>query len=282
MMRYAQTVLTVAVVLGAGTHAAAQTGSSTAAATWTGVYVGGAAGAGMVRKGTSETVTFDTNLDGTFFDTVRTAAGVNAFTPGFCAGTAINATAAAGCTADESRGFDLSGRIGYDRQYGRLVLGAVLEAGRTEARDAVTAFSVTPAFYTFTRELEYLGALRGRVGAGTDRLLVYATGGVVSANVEHSFSTSNSVNTFVPRETSARAWGFQAGGGIEFRLAPRVSVSGEYLFTRLDDEADATVRTQGPAPVTNAFILVNAAGTDMQRSSGFEFQAIRVGLNFRF
>lgn len=279
-MRYVRTILTAAVVLGAGTHiASAQT---TAVPTWTGVYVGGAAGAGMVRKHTSETVAFDTNLDGTFSDTVRTAGGANAFAPGFCGGAAINATAAAGCTEDASRGYDVSGRIGYDRQYGRMVIGALLEAGRTEATDAVTAFSVTPAFYTFTRELDYLAALRGRVGVGTDRMLVYATGGVVSANVEHTFSTSNTVNTFVSRDTPERAWGFQAGGGIEVRLASRVSLSGEYLFTRLDDEDDATVRSQGPAPATNPFILVNAQGTDMQRSSAFQFQAIRMGLNLRF
>lgn len=279
-MRYVRTILTVAVVVGAGTHtASAQTASTPA---WTGVYVGGAAGVGMVRKNSSETVLFDTNLDGTFSDTIRTAAGVNAFGPGFCGGAAIDRTAAAGCTEDKSRGYDISGRIGYDRQYGRIVLGAVLDGGRTEATDAVTSFSVTPAFYTFTRDLDYLASLRGRVGFGADRMLVYATGGVVSATVEHSFSTSNVVNTFVARGTTERAWGFQGGGGIEFRIAPRVSVTGEYLFTRLDDEADATVRSQGPAPATNAFILVNAAGTDMQRSSGFEFQAIRVGLNFRF
>lgn len=282
-MRYVRTVLTVATILGAAVSGAnAQTPMTTTTPTWTGGYIGGAAGLGMVRKNTSETVTFDTNLDGTFSDTVRTAAGANAFGPGFCGGAAINATAAAGCTEDESRGYDVSGRLGYDWQYGRIVFGAVAEGGRTEAMDAVTAFSVTPAFYTFSRELDYLAALRGRLGVGSERVLVYATGGVASAKVEHTFTTSNAVNTFVPASATERAWGFQAGGGIEFRIAPRVSLSGEYLFTRLDDEEDATVRSQGPAPATNPFILVNAAGTDMQRSSAFQFQAIRVGLSLRF
>jgi outer membrane immunogenic protein len=279
-MGYVRIILAAAVVVGGGTHAASA--QTAATPTWTGAYVGAAGGLGMVRKSTSETVTFDTNLDGTFTDMVRTSGGANAFAPGFCGGTAINATAAAGCTEDESRGYDFSGRLGYDWQYGRLIVGAVLEGGRTEAADAVTAFSVTPAFYTFTRELDYLAALRGRLGVGSDRMLIYATGGVASASVEHTFSSSNIVNTFVSRDTPARAWGFQAGGGIELRLAPRVSVSGEYLFTRLDDEDDATVRSQGPAPATNPFILVNAAGTDMQRSTAFQFQAIRVGVNLRF
>jgi len=37
---------------------------------------------------------------------------------------------------------------------------------------------------------------------------------------------------------------------------------------------------QGPA--TNPFILVNPAGTNMQRTDKFEFQAVRVGLSYRF
>ncbi len=41
-------------------------------------------------------------------------------------------------------------------------------------------------------------------------------------------------------------------------------------------------KEDAPAPATNPFILVNAAGTDMQRSSAFQFQAIRVGLSLRF
>lgn len=279
-MRIAAVMAVAALGVSVQTAQAQTTGTMTSS--WTGGYIGGSIGAGMVRKNANETVKFDTNLDGTFNDTIRTAAGADAFTPGFCGGTAINATAAAGCTEDETRGVDFGGRVGYDWQSGMIVIGAVFEAGRTEARDSATAFSVTPAFYTFTRELDYLAALRARVGVGNERILVYATGGGVSANIEHTFASSNTVNTFVPRPTPERAWGYQVGGGVEFRMAPNVSLSGEYLFTGVMDEEDTTVRAQGPAPATNPFILVNAAGSDLQRSSPFQFQAVRVGLNFRF
>jgi len=59
-------------------------------------------------------------------------------------------------------------------------------------------------------------------------------------------------------------------------------VAGEYLFTSLDDRDESTIRTMGPAPATNPFILVNASGTDLQRSGKFEFQAARVGISYRF
>lgn len=40
------------------------------------------------------TPAFDTSLDGNFTDTVRTVAGADAFSPGFCGGAAVNALAA--------------------------------------------------------------------------------------------------------------------------------------------------------------------------------------------
>lgn len=57
---------------------------------WTGLYVGGSVGRGVQSQDASETVGFDTNLDGGFTDTIRTVAGVDAFSPGFCGGLAVN------------------------------------------------------------------------------------------------------------------------------------------------------------------------------------------------
>ena len=109
--------------------------------------------------------------------------------------------------------------------------------------------------------------------------------------MDQGFTTSNTVNTFVRSEddddegdegSSQGAWGYQAGGGLEVRFGMRWSVTGEYLFTSLEDREDSTIRVQGPAPATNPFILVNPAGTDLRRSEKFEFQTVRVGLNYRF
>lgn len=130
----------------------------------------------MQSEDASETVGFDTNLDGGFTDTIRTVAGVNAFSPGFCGGLAVNATAAGGCT-DDSDGVDFGGRIGYDWQAGRVVFGVLADVSKTDVIDSVTAFSSTPAFYSFTREVNHIAGLRGRIGVGNGRMLVYGTGG---------------------------------------------------------------------------------------------------------
>ncbi len=280
-MRLFVGAMCAAMVLGGMARAEAQS--------WTGVYVGGTVGGGVQKEDASERIRFDTNLDGSFGDTVRTIAGVDAFTPGFCGGLAVGATAAAGCTED-SNGVDFGGRIGYDWQLGHVVFGGLADVSRTDVIDSATAFSVTPAFYAFTRELNVVTGLRARVGFGSDRVLVYGTGGGAWGSVEQRFTTSNAVNTFVPsgddadddEGSSQSVWGYQAGGGLEVKFTGHWTVTGEYLFTSLDNREESGIRAQGPAPATNAFILVNAAGTNFQRSEPFEFQTIRVGLSYRF
>lgn len=265
-------------------------GASAHAQSWTGAYLGTAIGGGIGSKNPAETISFDTNLDGAFADTVRTAAGANGFSPGFCGGLAVNAMAAAGCTRDKN-GAEIAIRGGYDRQLGRVLLGGLIDVSTADLEDSVTAFSTTPAFYAFTRRLDVVTGFRGRAGFGAGRVLVYGTGGGAWGNVEQTFTTSNRVNTFVPSgpdgapaslDSTESVWGYQAGGGVEVRLARRLNLVGEYLFTNLDNRADSQVRSQVPAPATNAFVLVNAAGTDFRRTQSFEFHSVRVGVNYRF
>ena len=51
---------------------------------------------------------------------------------------------------------------------------------------------------------------------GAGRYLLYGTGGLARASVEHTFTTSNAVNTFVPAGNDG-VWGYQAGAGVEIR-----------------------------------------------------------------
>jgi outer membrane immunogenic protein len=278
-------------VVGGGVACLLGTPAVAGAQSWTGAYAGGALGGGFRERAGAERIAFDTNLDGIFSDTVRTVAGVDAFSPGFCGGLAVNATAAAGCM-DDDNGVDVGGRAGYDWQVGLFVAGGLVDVSRTDVTDNVTAFSTTPAFYAFTRRLDYSAGFRGRAGIASGRLLLYGTGGAAWARIGQRFTTSNAVNTFVAINqngdvddegfVSEGAWGYQAGGGAELRLVGRLTLNAEYLFSSFDNREDSIVRSQGPAPATNAFILVNPGGTNFQRTNRFEFQSVRVGLNVRF
>ncbi|MDP3661109.1 outer membrane protein [Phenylobacterium sp.] len=261
-------------VLGAGTVAQAQ------AADWTGFYVGAHAGAASQSDNDGESILFDTNLDGNFNNTVNTAAGANAFSPGFCGGAAAASTPGAGCDGDDD-GPEFGGRVGYDMQLGSFLVGAVAEASRTDVTDSVSAFSTTPAQYTMTRKLKGLAAIRARAGFILDRNLIYATGGAARGEIDHTFGSTNTANTFV-LSGDDHADGYQWGGGLEHKLTDNVNLGVEYIYTKLDD-GGARVRSQGPAPANNPFLLVNASGTDFQRSEqDFEVHSVRFTASYRF
>jgi opacity protein-like surface antigen len=246
---------------------------------WQGAYLSVNGGYGFQPDDASETIRFDKNLDGQFTDTVTNVAGADAFAPGFCGGAANTPRPDGGCVEDED-GADFGGRLGFDWQKGQWVFGLLGEGSATDVTDSVSAFSITPARYAFTRELTYVAALRARVGVASGRVLLYATGGGARGSIDNSFSTSNLVNTFV-RSDADSAWGYQAGGGLEFRLG-KVSLGAEALYTSLSDEDEYSVRVQGPAPATNPFILTNPSGTDFRRDNGFKFTTARLTASYRF
>lgn len=276
--------MSAALVAGLLVAAAPLANAQDAKGSWNGGYVG--AYAGIVDKpdnGDSDRFLFDTNLDGNFNDTVRTGAGADAFSPGFCNGVAQTATPAGGC-AENTGGADWGLRAGYDWQFDRFVVGVVGEYGLMDARDAVSAFSTTPARYSMLRKIDGIAALRARIGVvvGDDEAnLVYATAGGARASIENTFATSNGVNTFTDNgDTDAS--GHQLGLGYERRFGQAFTVGVEYLRTELDD-GDYRVRAAGPAPATNPFILQNPNGTDFRRSdTDIELDSLRITASYRF
>lgn len=267
-----------ALALALGTAAAAHAQD---AANWTGPYVGGQIGYGFQPRDGGEAIRFDNNLDGTFNDTVRTAAGVNAFSPGFCGGPTPNATPGQGC-GDDRDGIDWKVHGGYDMQLGSFVVGLVGEYGRATISDSVTAFSTTPASYTMTRKLRDNAAIRARAGYTFGNTLIYGTGGGAWGKVKNSFSSTNVANAFTGNGNED-AWGYRVGGGIEQKVAPNFSIGAQYLFTSLKAD-DYVVRTsRGTAPANNPFLLVNNGGTDFQRTGNkFNSHVVAVTSSFRF
>lgn len=253
---------------------------------WTGFSVGVIGGAVENGEDDNETVLFDRNLDGTFGDTVVTTTGADAFAPGFCPGNARGPAKSFDCTPDRT-GVEAAIRAGYDYQWGAFVVGGVAEISTSSVRDSVTAFSGTPASYTFQRNLKSMAAARVRLGYAMGPALAYATAGYARAKVDNRFRTSNRSNSFTTTsENDQEADGYQAGAGLEYRLAPNLSVIGEYLYTSLDLDDPFVVRVgRGGALATNPFILPpNTTGTDMIRSnnSSFDTHAFRIGMAYRF
>ncbi len=245
-----------------------------------GFYLGGSFGLGAQTNDRNETITFDTNRDGAFDNNVNTVTGANAFSPGFCNGAANGNVRTAGCQNDKDD-MDYYVRAGADKQYGNLVIGFMVDAGRSESTDSVTAFSTTPASYTFTRQLDYAIGARGRVGYTPGGVLFYATSGISYAKFDNSFTTTNGTNSFTDNGKT-ESFGWTGGVGAEAKVTDNITMGLEYLFTRYNDDDYVVNVGPGTAGATNPFLLASG-GTDMKRSDeDFDLHSIRLTAAFRF
>ena len=268
---------------GLATPALAQDGWDEERPEFGGFYVGGSIGATLESSDDSETILFDRDLDGDFDDTVTLSGGGNAFQPGFCAGTVGGPSLPTDGCDSEGTALEFAARVGFDWQSGPLVIGAVAEIGTSDMSSSVTAFSTTPASYTFTREVDMVADLRARLGfTVTPTTLVYGTAGGSYAKLDNSFTTTNTVNAVV-ENLDEESFGLVLGGGVEQKLGRNVSVGVEYLYRQHDDESTVRLASQTGTPATNPFILGNPNGTDFARSSdSFAMHSVRAVVNFRF
>ena len=247
-----------------------------------GPYAGVAVGYDVQGSDPGSRVDFDRNLDGVFGDPVPTATNQDDFSPGVCDGRARGRAPLDGCRNDRD-GVSYYGRVGYDKQYGSIVVGVVGEFGKTNVLDAVSAFSLAPESYTFIRKVDWEASARLRVGYAARTTLFYATGGAGYANIKNSFQTTNQVNAFSDSGND-QDWGYVVGGGIEQKITRNVSIGVEYTYHDYKDDGYRVNATRGLAAVDNPFVLApNTTGTDLRRSDDrFQWHSVRAVALFRF
>lgn len=249
---------------------------------YNGPYVAVSGGFAFADSRGSDSIVFDTNRDGTFDNTVRNSAGANAFSPGFCKGSStLNAQTTTSCTPDDA-GAEYAVRLGYDKSFGSIVAGALIEGSKSDATESTTAFSSTPAGYSFTRGIDYAISARARLGFSPgNRGLMYVTGGASYARINHDFTTTNTVNSFTPVNPDKMVFGFQAGGGAEVILGGGLTLGMEYLYNRYNDNKYYEAIGAGTASPTNAFNLTG--GVNARPSvEKYGFHTVRAVLGFRF
>ncbi|MET0293194.1 MAG: outer membrane beta-barrel protein [Steroidobacteraceae bacterium] len=249
-------------------------------ANWSGPYVGGSLGYAWQRGSADETILFDTNADGAYGDVVRTGAGANAFSPGFCGGFANTNAPAGGCRKDDD-GPTLAVHAGYDWQRANWLFGAVAEVGRTRLTDSVSAYSTTPASYAMTRDIDIDSAIRGRIGLVRNDLLVYVTGGLTYAKFDNRFASTNTANAFTGNGDDD-AWGWVAGIGLEQQVGERWTAGVLAKYTRYNADGYVVNASRGTAPATNPFVITPAGNVNFARSKGdFDNVSASVTLSYR-
>ena len=225
---------------------------------WTGFYVG--INGGWARS-TRDTVDFSP----------ASADAVALFAP-FASVPASLGTSAKGGLA--------GGQIGYNWQgASNLVYGVELDLDWARVAGSGSILLDAPGFVPFTttaeQKLSALGTLRGRVGLGFDRALLYVTAGFAYGRAELSTSViglnpgCGPAGLCVIQSTSKWLTGWTAGGGIELALAPNFSFKAEYLYYDLGELSHTAFDPGFPI--------------DLIRSSAeFKGSVVRAGLNVGF
>jgi outer membrane immunogenic protein len=173
---------------------------------WTGVYIGAQVGYGWGQFSSSSFLP-----DGTFIET-----NPNANAQGVIGGGHVGYNYELG-----SLGGFLPGLGGTG---GGIVVGI---EGDVNGADVTGSGFDTSGFYFGRERTQIDGSIRGRLGLAFDRVLVYGTGGVAFASVQHNITDFTG---FEESHTTGRT-GWTAGGGIEYAIDNNWSVRVEYRYT---------------------------------------------------
>ena len=158
-------------------------------------------------------------------------------------GTALATGAIPASVGLSTKGGILGGTTGYNwRLHPMWVAGIETDFDGAFARKSATIGPVTipgfaPQTTTFTRELDWLGTFRGRVGVTpTSPLMVYATGGLAYGETKlgsNYICPQCSPAPIPPVDTGHTSFGWTAGAGVEWAFAPQWSAKAEYLYVDL-------------------------------------------------
>ena len=160
-------------------------------------------------------------------------------------------------------GFIGGGQIGYNQQFGNIVLGVEATISGTDlSRDFRSILVPTTRF---SADLHTVATLTGRFGVASDQWLFYGKAGWATARAEFSGRDTVLVDSF-----SFDDWrnGWTAGIGLEYKIGRNMSFGVEYSFIELGSETD-NGRTRLATPVT-------------LRDHDLEIQSVTARLNFQF
>lgn len=240
---------------------------------WTGFYVGGHAGVTVARPSVNTS-------------TIYTESG-------YFASSSVASINAQGAQRIKANGFNGGAQGGYNKQFGRIVVGAEADFGTHNFNESVVSGAVypccSPDTYTITQEVKsrWLMTARPRVGVTAGKALFYATGGLAVGDVEYNAvfedTYADALETASFKKTRA---GYSAGGGVEVKLSKRWSAKGEYLFVDLGNETvtsdNLTVIFSGGKELVGGGTTEAYPENVFTHSTRVKSHNIRFGINYRF
>jgi outer membrane immunogenic protein len=194
----------------------------------------------------------------------------------------------AGCPANgygatgTPHGGVFGGQFGYDFQSGLAVFGVETDIQWSGIKSSSTAsFPRTfptigggilgaPSTFNVTQDLDWFGTARFRVGLTPfNRMLIYATGGVMYGRESVSFSDSFPGNpSLYAAGAASTKTGGTIGGGVDYAFAKNVFGSIEGLYYDLGSETVSFFNPRSKFTVKEKY--------------NFQGEIVRVGLDYKF
>lgn len=226
---------------------------------WTGFYVGG--NVGWARTKSDYTSVMDP--------------GTGFFTAG-----SRNFIGAAGTGSASDNGFTGGGQVGYNYQWGAVVLGIEADINALSGTATLAAAGTTPGASSISLvndlDANWIATVRPRLGYAFNNVLLYLTGGLAILNAEYS-QTFSSFTPGVPATGSGFSshketrTGWDFGGGGEWMFMPRWSVKAEYLYARING-----------FNTTGTVSLSTGDTHPLSGTADATIQMVRGGINYHF
>ena len=91
--------------------------------------------------------------------------------------------------------------------------------------------------FDFAKDLNYLASARGRLGWALGSWLPYATAGVAFIDADNDFSVVSADDGPFNFNTGTTDTGFVVGGGVDYKVAPHLSLGLEGLYYDFDSKS---------------------------------------------
>jgi uncharacterized caspase-like protein/opacity protein-like surface antigen len=228
-----------------------------------------------VDLGSTTTTTTTTTTTATTANATDTTATTVAGTPTL-APWAINPSAVPRSLTPDGAGAVGGAQFGFNYQMGMVVIGAEADLSATNLGGSKST-SVNPGTQFTTRssnELSMLGTVRVRAGVVLGDFLIYGTGGYAYGLVDQKGSiTPDNLQTTSAASGSRSGIlsGWALGGGVEYAMAPGMTVRLDYTHYELGQKRMMLRDFTGLAPNQYATMRTRTAG-----------DIVRAGFNFGF
>ena len=168
---------------------------------------------------------------------------------------------------------DLDGAMGgltagLNYQTGRVVFGLESDISLAWISGSDDTYEGSPGF-TSEADLNWLSTLRARACITSDRILVYATGGLAIGEVEGTIHDDYGLAGIITTHDTTTHLGWTMGAGAEYALSDQLTLKAEYLYYDLGKEQMSFNEGLGGWNPMTAEVEVTGS-------------VARIGANFRF